>query len=271
MRIGFVGAGRIGRPMVDRLVAAGHQVQVLARSESSTQSLAAGGATPVSDLKQVAAGADAVAVCVYADGQVRELCIEGGLIDAMEVGSVLIVHTTGSPRTAQLLAERGADRDVLVVDAPISGGPHDVAAGNVTLFVGGSEAGLERARPVLTTYGDPLLLFGPVGAGQQVKLLNNAVFAANIGLLGQAVALAAQLGVDEADMLRGLVNGSAASRALSGVAARGSVSGFAESVQEFLGKDVAVVREVVSELGADLGVLGQAHTVLDGLLATPRG
>ena len=74
----------------------------------------------------------------------------------MSPDAVLVVHTTGSPRTAQAIAARGVD----VVDAPVSGGPHDVAAGRVTLFVGGEDDAVTRVRPLLSTYGDPVLHVG---------------------------------------------------------------------------------------------------------------
>ena len=85
----------------------------------------------------------------------------------------LVLHTTGSPRTAQAIAARFDHVDV--VDAPVSGGPHDIAAGTVTLFVGGSDDAVARVRPVLATYGDPILHVGPTGAGQLVKLINNTL------------------------------------------------------------------------------------------------
>jgi 3-hydroxyisobutyrate dehydrogenase-like beta-hydroxyacid dehydrogenase len=268
MRIGFVGAGRIGRPMVARLVGAGHRVRALARSEPAGRWLTGAGATPIAAVPEVADGAGAVVVCVHTDEQVRAVCLEAGLVEAMPAGTVLVVHTTGSPDTAELLAERAAGRGIAVVDAPISGGPHDIEAGRVTLFVGGTAAGLQRARPVLSAYGDPVLHLGPVGSGQRVKLVNNVVFAANIGLVAQAVAVAARLGIAESSLLDGLRHGSADSRALAGIAGRGSVAAFAESVGEFVGKDIAVVRRVAAELGTDLGPLEDAYRVL-GRLLTP--
>jgi 3-hydroxyisobutyrate dehydrogenase-like beta-hydroxyacid dehydrogenase len=98
-----------------------------------------------------------------------------------------VLHTTGSPRTAQAIAARATPRGIGVVDCPVSGGPHDIAAGHVTLLAGGDGADIDRVRPVLAAYGDPMLHVGPLGAGQGVKLVNNAVFAANIGLLAEAV------------------------------------------------------------------------------------
>ncbi|MCX4090759.1 NAD(P)-dependent oxidoreductase [Nocardia sp. alder85J] len=255
MRLGFVGAGRMGRPMVDRLVQAGHEVAVLGRSPESRGALADSGAQAHADLAAVAAGADAVLVCVFTDDQVRRVCVDDGLVAAMRPGATLVVHTTCNPRTVEGLAEHAAAHDVSVVDAAVSGGPHDIAAGRLTILVGGAEAAFAAVCPALSAYGDPVLHVGALGHGQRVKLVNNAVFTANIGLLAAAVDLGKQLGIDETTLLSALPHGSAASRALAGVAAKGSVAGFFDSVGEFVRKDIAVVRSVTADLGTDLGVL----------------
>ncbi|WP_183470247.1 NAD(P)-dependent oxidoreductase [Mycolicibacterium iranicum] len=253
MRVGFVGAGRMGAPMVARLADAGHQVRALGRSVEKRSAVEALGAEAVSDPAAVADGAEAVVVCVFTDDQVEGLCLGGDLIERMSPGSALILHTTGSPATARAIAARFVHVDVL--DAPVSGGPHDIEAGHVTLFVGGEPAALEHARPVLAAYGDPILHTGPTGTGQLVKLINNTLFAAQIGLVAEGVRLGAELGVEEAPLLAALTHGSAQSRVLSMVAAAGSAQAFLDRVGEFIGKDVAVVRATAGELGADLGAL----------------
>lgn len=255
MNVGFIGAGRMGTPMVGRLVAAGHTVKVLGRTPEKCSSIEALGAEPVPSVAEAAAGADVVVLCVFTDEQVREICFTDGLLAAMAPGSVLVVHTTGSPQTAEALGAEAREREVDVLDAPVSGGPHDIAAGRVTLFVGGAAETLERARPVLACYGDPILHVGPLGSGQKVKLINNTVFAAQLGVVAEAVRLAAELGVTEGALLEALPHGSGDSRALAGVRARGSVSAFIEMAGGFVGKDVDVVRRVVAELGAGLGPL----------------
>jgi 3-hydroxyisobutyrate dehydrogenase-like beta-hydroxyacid dehydrogenase len=171
----------------------------------------------------------------------------------MAPGAVLVIHTTGSPRTAQAVAARCPAIDV--VDAPDSGGPHDIAGGTLTLFVGGSDDAVARARPVLEAYGDPILHVGRLGAGQAVKLVNNALFAAQIGLLRQAVALGDRFGVDEENLLSSITHGSGASRVGEFIAMRGSVAAFVDDTAEFIGKDVEVVRKIAAELGSDLGLL----------------
>ena len=151
---------------------------------------------PVGEIAAVGAAADVVVICVFTDEQVREICLTDGLTAAMPSGSALVLHTTGSPHTVETIAERAAPHDVDVVDAPVSGGPHNAAAGELTLFVGGADHTVARVRPVLSCYGDPILHVGPLGAGQKVKLVNNALFAAHLGLLANSVEFAARLGVD---------------------------------------------------------------------------
>lgn len=148
-KIGFVGAGRMGAPMVRRLVEAGHTVTVLGRTQEKRTAAQELGAIAVSEPADVAADADVVAVCVFTDDQVRNMCLDDGLLAAMVPGATLVIHTTGSPATARDIAARGEEYGVAVVDAPISGGPHDIAEGTVTLFVGGAAAAVDAVRPVL--------------------------------------------------------------------------------------------------------------------------
>jgi 3-hydroxyisobutyrate dehydrogenase-like beta-hydroxyacid dehydrogenase len=257
----------MGAPMVRRLTEAGHDVAALGRSDEKCREIAELGARPTTDIAQTVAGADAVVVCVFTDEQVRRVCLEDGLIAAMQPGSTLILHTTGSPATAKTLAAEAHGVDV--IDAPVSGGPHDIAAGRVTLFVGGDDAAVARVRPVLGAYGDPILHVGPTGTGQLVKLVNNTMFAAQIGLVAEGVRLGARLGVEESALLSALTHGSAQSRVLNMIASAGSADVFIGAVGEFIGKDVAVVRATVAELGGELGVLDALVSAGAGPGGTP--
>lgn len=255
MKIGFIGAGRMGRPMVARLAQAGHEVAALGRSTEKRAAIAELGAKAVADAAELSVQADVVVVCVFTDEQVLDVCLGGSLLETMAPGSALVVHTTGSPSTVETIAARAAAVEVEVVDAPVSGGPHNAAVGALTLFVGGADDTVTNVRPVLSCYGDPVLHVGPLGAGQKVKLVNNASFAAHVGLLSQSVELGRRLGVPESTLLTALRHGSAASRVLELVAAGGSVASFARMAGDFVGKDVAVARGIAAELGSDLGML----------------
>lgn len=259
MKIGFVGAGRMGAPMVGRLVEAGHEVGVLGRSAEKCSAINALGATAYPTPAEVAQDADVAVVCVFTDEQVKQVCLGdadgSGLLAAMSPGTTLVIHTTGSPATAEAIAAAAADRGIGVLDAPVSGGPHDIAAGQVTLFVGGDEDAFARAEPALRCYADPILRIGGIGSGQKMKLVNNTVFAAQIGLAAEAARLGERLGIDEAALLGALRHGSGASRALDNIVRAGSTAAFISAVGEFIGKDVAVVRATAAELGAGLGRL----------------
>lgn len=144
--------------MVARLVAAGHEVRALGRTSGNRTDLERLGARAVRDVADAAAQADVVLLCVFTDQQVREVCLDGGLLSAMPPGAALVVHTTASPKTIDALAAFVDGIDV--IDAAVSGGPHDAAAGRLTLFVGGADDAITRVRPVLSSYGDPVLHVG---------------------------------------------------------------------------------------------------------------
>ena len=128
MRLGFVGAGRMGRPMVDRLVAAGHEVSVLARTRQARDDLETAGAHPVADAKDAARGAAVACVCVFSDEQVRQVCLDGALLARLPIARpratllvaalAVIVGATGLSRLRQ-------EEDILIF---LPGGDPDVAA-----------------------------------------------------------------------------------------------------------------------------------------------
>jgi 3-hydroxyisobutyrate dehydrogenase-like beta-hydroxyacid dehydrogenase len=132
VKVGFIGAGRMGRPMVTRLVEAGHDVRALGRTPEKRRELEQLGASGVDDVSEAGAQADVVVLCVFTDEQVRQVCLDSTLLPTMPSGSALVVHTTASPKTIEAIAARTYDVDV--VDAPVSGGPHDIAAGRLTLL-----------------------------------------------------------------------------------------------------------------------------------------
>jgi 3-hydroxyisobutyrate dehydrogenase-like beta-hydroxyacid dehydrogenase len=247
----------MGRPILGRLVAAGHDVTVLVRRPQARAAAAADGLSWAGTVAATVRDADAVFVVVLTDEQVRSVCLgPDGAIAAMKRGATLIQHTTSDPATAELLAAAGAERGVRVLDAALSGGPHDIAEGRLTLWVGGDEAVLEELRPVLASYASPVMFVGPAGHGQRVKLVNNALFVAQVGLAIDAVRLAGSLGIEEQAILAAVQQGSGASRALSVVAGGGSADAVAERLADLMLKDVTVVREVAQSAGADLGIIG---------------
>jgi 3-hydroxyisobutyrate dehydrogenase-like beta-hydroxyacid dehydrogenase len=250
MRVGMVGLGAMGMPMLERLRAAGHDVTVRARRPEVVQRAVDLGATAAHDWSD----RDAVVVCVYADDQVRE--VGGEALETMAPGSTLVNHTTGNPTTVTQLAHDGARRGIRVLDAALSGGPADVAAGRLTLLVGGDAEVLDDVREVVASYSDPILHVGTVGDGQRIKLVNNALFAAQVALVAEAERVAEGLGVDPTAALAAIQHCSGDSRALRNVVGVGSSERMQDLAGRFIAKDVAVVEETAAGAGVALGRLG---------------
>src|SRR6478752_7722845 len=254
MRVAFVGAGQIGAPMSERLLAAGHKLTVFARRAEVREHFARLGAAVTDSLAEAAEGADAVHLALYSDEQLAEVTL--GAADSGQGG--LVSHTTGSPATIQRIADAGNGH---VVDAPFSGGADDVLAGHLTVMLGGAPADVARARDTVGTYADPMVEIGALGTALVVKLVNNALFAANIQLVAQAEQIANDLGVDTPTLARVIQESSGASYVMGLIASMGSTTTLVDAAGHYMRKDIDVVRDVVDGLGVDLGILG---TVLDG-------
>lgn len=255
MRVGIVGTGEMGRPLVHRMLAAGIDVVAAVRRPGVRAELSGAGASCVEHPHGTAAGSDVVVVYLHSDEQVREVVLAGGLADVLDAGSVLLVLTTGSPSTVEAIAARVAARGAGVVDAPGSGGPAQVASGTLTLFVGGDERHVARCRPVFDAFANRVLHLGGVGAGQRVKLLNNLLFGAHVELAVEAARLAEQFGIDPVDLAAAVHTASGQSYALDLVAATGSAGALVQRAGPYLHKDVQVAQGVATDLGVDLGTI----------------
>jgi 3-hydroxyisobutyrate dehydrogenase-like beta-hydroxyacid dehydrogenase len=268
LRVGIVGVGEMGRPLVERLLAAGHQVAAYVRRPELKSQLAAAGVEIAPTIAALGRARDFVILYVYTDEQVRTLALEDGLVEAMDAGSMLVIHTTGSPKTAEAVAARANPRGVKVVDAAGSGGPAKVAAGEVTMLVGGTAEDFARVEGLLTAYARPILHVGALGAGQRVKLINNAMFGAHIQLALEACRVGRAFGLDPGALARALGDhGSGGSEALKIIGMMGSPEALVRGAGRFVYKDVAVAEKLTAELGADLGLI---KVVTDPLMAALR-
>jgi 3-hydroxyisobutyrate dehydrogenase len=214
--VGFIGLGSQGGPMARRIADDGLALALWARRSGALEPFADTGATVAASPAALAAACEIVCICVTGDADVEEVVLgSDGVLDGMARGGVLVIHSTVHPRTCLHLARAAAEVHVSVLDAPVSGGGPAAAARTLLVMVGGDEADLERVRPVLATFGDPILHLGPVGAGQTAKLVNNLAFTAQLAFAVDLFALVDHLGVDRGPMAEVLGRGSGGSRAAS--------------------------------------------------------
>jgi 3-hydroxyisobutyrate dehydrogenase len=192
-RVGFVGLGSQGGPMAEMIRRAGFSLTVWARRPEVTASFAATGAAVAADLADLGRRSDLIAICVVDDHDVDEVAAE--VLRGIAPGGTIVVHSTVHPRTVRTLAARAALDGVDVLDAPVMGGGAAASRRQLAVAVGGDPVVLERCRPTLECFGDPIIHVGPVGAGQQAKLLYNLLFVANAELHDQVASLGMELGL----------------------------------------------------------------------------
>lgn len=259
-RVAFIGAGQMGLPMVRRLVAGGWDVTTFARRAEVRAQCEQAGASTTDDCRGAVRDAAVVVLCLFSDAQIRQLAFgPDGFLGSVAPAALLVTHTTGSPGLVRQMASEGSPRKLRVVDAPVSGSAKSIEEGHLTVLLGGDPDDIDAASALVASYADPILAIGPLGSALVVKLLNNALFAAQVQLAGEVERIANGFGVDMSTVAPAILQSSGASYALDVVARWGSVEKVAASAGPFLAKDVAVVDAVVSELGLDLGVLGYAN------------
>ncbi len=258
IRVGFVGLGRQGSPIAERIIAGGYPTRLWARRPETLVRFAdrAGVAATRTELGE---SSDLVGVCVVADDDVNDVVLgDDGVLAGMAPGAVLAVHSTVRPSTCRHLADVAQAHGVHVVDAPVSGGAAAAAAGRLLVIVGGDDSVVDRCRPVLATFGDPIVHVGPVGSGQLAKLVNNALMAANLALVVDALAVGVAFGIDAGKLGEVLRHGSGRSYAGDVVTRTTSLEVLARGAGALLEKDVTLVVEAARDAGADLGELGRA-------------
>jgi 3-hydroxyisobutyrate dehydrogenase-like beta-hydroxyacid dehydrogenase len=182
---------------------------------------------------------------------------------------VVIVHSTVHPDTCRRLQTDFPSLHVL--DAPVSGGGHRAASGDLLVMVGGDRETLERCRPMLATFADPLVHVGPLGSGQEAKLLNNVVFTAQLGLAADAFALAIDRGLDVAGLTTVLLDGSGRSYAAEVVAGAGHrLDAMAANAGPLLAKDVGILADLLSPKTAAVIDVADATLARMGVARTER-
>ena len=213
MTVGFIGAGQLGEPMVLRLLGAGQPVLVYARRDEVRERLARHGAKLADSVADAAANSDILISCLFSDAQLREVGLgPDGFVANAKPAMVFVSHTTGTLSTLNALAASSAAPPV-ILDAPVSGTADDIADGTLTVLVGGPADTVERVRPVLTAYADPIVATGELGTALGIKLINNLLFAANSQLVAAAAELGRSLGVSPARLLDALTVCSGGSKA----------------------------------------------------------
>lgn len=210
-QLAFIGLGVMGREMAGHLIAAGYPVNVFDISTAACDALVSRGGNRCASVASAVRDAEIVVSMLPNTPQVDEVVYSNGLLANMKSGGVFIDMSTISPEATRKFAGDLAERQISMLDAPVSGGPIGAKNAALTIMVGGERASFERALAVLKTMGATVTYVGASGAGQTVKLCNQLICAVNIQAVCEALALGRASGVDLAQMRDVLLGGSASS------------------------------------------------------------
>ena len=206
MKIGFIGLGNMGNPMARNLVKAGHDLAVFDVFPEAIAKLVAAGATAAASIADAAANAEIVITMLPSSPHVRDVYVGAGrLLASVPPRTLLIDSSTIDPHTAREVATQAMQRNIIMLDAPVSGGTGGAQAGTLTFMVGGDMAAFETARPILAKMGKNIVHCGAAGTGQVAKICNNLILGISMIGVSEAMNLGAVLGIDP-KLLAGVVN-----------------------------------------------------------------
>jgi 3-hydroxyisobutyrate dehydrogenase len=212
-RVGWVGLGAMGLPMARCVVRAGYQMTAYDIEPGRAASLAADLVTPAASISEVASGVDVLVLMVATPGQVEAVLYgDDPAASALPPGAVVLVMATVGPAAVQRWADRLAEQQVEVVDAPVSGGVARAATGDLLIMVGGPQAAVHHVQPLLDAMARSAPVVGAApGDGQKVKLVNQLLCGVHIAVAAEALAFAEALHLDPTATWEVLRGGAAAS------------------------------------------------------------
>jgi 2-hydroxy-3-oxopropionate reductase len=265
--IGFIGLGIMGKPMSKNLLKAGYQVVVYDIVPEAVNEVISVGALAVNSPREVAEHSEIIITMLPNSPQVKEVVLgTNGVIEGARAGSILIDMSSIAPLVAQDVASRLADRDIRMLDAPVSGGEPGAIKGSLSIMVGGAKSDFEECYDILRTMGSSVVLVGGIGAGNVTKLANQVIVALNIAAMSEALVLATKCGVDPSLVYQAIRGGLAGSSVLDAkaplVLERQFKPGFRINLHI---KDLANALETSHQLGVPLPLTAVIMEIMQGL------
>jgi len=247
--------------MCGHLLQAGFEITLTTRTRAKAEALVEAGAHWVETPREVAAASDVLFTMVGFPSELREVVLGAkGALQAMRPGTLLVDFTTSEPSLAREIARLAAERGVVAIDAPVSGGDVGAREARLSIMLGGDAAAVERLRPCLSQLGSTIVHQGGPGAGQHAKMVNQILIASNMVGVCEALLYGHRAGLDPEAVLQSVSSGAAGSWSLSNLGPRilaGDLSaGF--YVEHFL-KDLGIALDEAGRLGLALPGLALAR------------
>jgi 2-hydroxy-3-oxopropionate reductase len=272
-RVGFIGLGLMGKPMVRNLMRAGYPLTVHNRSRQAIDELAGEGATPADTPKALAEQVEVIITCLPDSPDVEQVVLgPAGIIEGGHPGLTVIDMSTIAPAAALRIADELARQDIRWLDAPVSGGDIGAQQGTLSIMVGGDEAVFQDCLDLLRAMGKNIVHVGGNGTGQVAKVCNQIVAAGTIAAMSEALVLAAKAGADVARVVEAIRGGAARCWALEmrapRILRRELDPGFKACMQY---KDLNIVLDAGKTYQVALPVTGTVRELYAAMMAAGRG
>jgi len=271
--IGWIGTGVMGKPMIEHLLEAGHALTVYTRTRAKAEDLLAKGAQWASSPADAARGCEFVCTMVGYPEDVRDVVLgEDGVAGSITAPALYIDFTTSRPSLAVEIARVLAERGVVALDAPVSGGDVGAQKGTLSIMVGGDENAFRRAEPILRLVGGTIVHQGGPGTGQHTKMCNQIQIAGTMIGMVEALVYGVRAGLDLPTMLSSISGGAAQCWSLDNLAPR-ILAGDMEPgffVDHFV-KDMGIALDEARRLRLPLPGLALVHQLYVGVQAIKAG
>lgn len=272
-KIGFIGLGIMGKPMCLNLLKAGFSVTAWNRTTAKIAMVVQAGARAAASPRDVAEKSDIIITIVTDSRDVEEVILgDAGVVHGARSGSVVIDMSTISPAVTRAIAATLAEKNIEMLDAPVSGGDTGAVNGTLAIMVGGKKSIFDRCQPVFAAMGKTITHVGDHGMGQTVKLCNQILVSVTNMAVCEAVTFAGASGVNPQIMIEATKNGAAGSWQLINLGAkmvdRDFAPGFMIDLQQ---KDLRLALDAVREVGIATPALALVHQLFNGNQAHGEG
>ena len=269
MKIGFIGVGVMGGPMVLNLMKKGFDVSIYTRTKSKAEGVIAAGAHWCDTIADCAAGRDVVITIVGYPKDVEEVYFsEKGILNSADKGTVLIDMTTTSPRLSERIYAAAKEKGMTALDAPVSGGDVGAQKGTLVIMVGGDRDAFDKMHDVFAAMGTNIRYQGGAGCGQHTKMANQIAISGCVAAVCEAIAYAKRCGLDPQDMFDAISTGAAGSWQLTNNGQKIINGDYAPGfyVKHFI-KDMNIALDEAQARDLDLTVLHMVRDKYDELAA----
>lgn len=210
LKVGYIGLGLMGKSIARNILQAGFPLVVHNRSRTAVDKLVAEGATPANTPQEVAGQVDVIFTNLPDTPDVEKVVLgENGILAGAHDGLIYVDNSTIKPASARRMAEKLAEKGVLALDAPVSGGDIGAKNGTLTIMVGGDASALKKVIPVFLAMGKTVTHVGGPGAGQVAKAANQIMVAAQMVAMGELLVFSKKAGVDPRKVVEAIKGGAA--------------------------------------------------------------